>query len=152
MTRALRDIPAVRALAEREARALYERVKEHMQLLAATLITPAWDAAPGVRCLYTEAMLDLLCDLTRPASRDAVARLVAESVGLECGATAPAFWSDCAAQDHSCYWLDANSVGFNFCALPRDPHDLTRHVHIPALAGVTNPAEALALIADAVLT
>lgn len=109
MTRALRDIPAVRALAEREARAFYDalpplspqRTPRAVRRMSTTT-EPGWETVGSETTTWEEqseewrnaiiaAYLALLTDLSRPASRDAVARLVAEAVGLECGATAPSF-------------------------------------------------------------
>ena len=72
--RDLRDLPAIRAEAERVASALLEAVHLHHGLMS--------DHTEG--CVV-EAHLDLLCDLTRPASRDAVARLVAKRSGWDIG-------------------------------------------------------------------
>lgn len=103
-----------------------------------------------------EGVLTLLCDLTRPESRDAVARLVAEAVGLKCGATAPG-WRQ----------TTGSLGGWVIVAGPRarDAHEfVTRAPHqargnLPsrgvtlatALLGVIDPAEALARIAVQVL-
>ena len=74
----LANLPALRGLAEEEARAHYEAYG-----LAYSAIYPAqtlrpWGAYHGDRDAEIAAHLALLCDLDLPASRDAVARLVAE--------------------------------------------------------------------------
>ena len=69
MSRALREIPAVRELAERQASECAEAIRTHHGLMS-----------DHTEAAMFAAHVDLLCDLTRPASRDAVARLVAESV------------------------------------------------------------------------
>ena len=69
MSRALREIPAVRELAERQAREFAAALGAHRD----PDISSTYDVLRATH-------LALLCDLTRPASRDAVARLVAESV------------------------------------------------------------------------
>lgn len=74
----LRDIRAVRELAEQQAGDLLDAIRRHRGMMS--------DHTEGA---VVEAVLDLLCDLSRPASRDAIVRLVAERVGLEGGATAP---------------------------------------------------------------
>ena len=76
--------PELRALAEREARDLFEAIHVHHGMLSAH--------AEGA---VVEAILDLLRDPSRPASRDALTRLVAEKVGLAVGATAPELVRQC---------------------------------------------------------
>lgn len=153
MSRALRDIPAIRALAEREAGKLWSAFVAASARNEALFVEPWGKLNERYQSRWTEGMLDLLTDLRRPASRDAVARLVAGAVGLECGATAPMLH----LRDS---WRPARWVVVGH-------HDEREFTHerpsgyiapnpgswflIPALAGITDPAEALAIIADAVL-
>ncbi len=91
----LRDIPAIRAEAERlaaEHHTALARVINRSDLDTQAPTLPAWEhLSPSYREMRVEAHLDLLCDLSRPASRDAVARLVAAKVGMFCHDTAPLF-------------------------------------------------------------
>ena len=82
----LAALPALRKLAENEARTIQAQLVSLSEGSGQT----AGEPVPSLRALYV-AHLALLSDLSRPASRDALARLVAEAVGLECGATAPTF-------------------------------------------------------------
>lgn len=128
----LRDIPAIRAEAERVARDYYLAQGGHPL---------DWDSwIDGVeRQQRTKAHLDLLADLTRPASMDAVARLVCAGTGFSVGM----LLTDLEPQDYSCYG---------------QPHDgierLSRSfgVTFPASsAPFTDTIEALRLIAIHVL-
>ena len=83
---ALAALPALRELAEREAREAAD--------VAASVVDPlfSWSwMSPDARERAITVRLALLSDLSRPASRDAVCRLVAERVGFRCGPTAPGF-------------------------------------------------------------
>lgn len=131
----LRDVAAVRRLAEERAQAFHRAVYKR--------------PTGGTRLdEWVEAQLDLLCDLARPESRDAVARLVAEAVGLECGATAPAFervddpaWMLVVWKDGSCpshYFVDEVTL-------------MGHYTNVPGIDDVTDPVEALRLIALHVL-
>ncbi len=92
----LASLPALRALAEQEARDAYSSMRdvgimypydEHGRKRSEP---DPWAQLPsGTRDWWVAARLTLLADLSRPESRDAVARLVAEQLGLECGPTAP---------------------------------------------------------------
>ena len=140
----LRDLPPVNALAE-------VRITERYTLAHA--LTMMHGTIPGGyvrdRAIDVAVELNLLCDLTRPDSRDAVARLVAAKVGIECGATAPAFrfneamrmWFLKDAREHS---LD---VGFASTMEHTQPRD----VRVPGISAITDPAEALARVAIVVL-
>lgn len=168
MSRALRDIPAIRALAYEMLRdqwiANYARLSANPDYLA----LPTHEEAPEEAVeLLIEAQLDLLTDLTRPASRDAVARLVAEAVWLGCGATAPDF-RRFTCGEHCCdgkrgrmtpcdrkIWSmmgadETQMVIFADCPDPDEWGGGERR-HVPGISEVTDPAEALALIAAAVL-
>ena len=95
----LRNIPAIRKLAEEQAREHHEALSaeiNHRDLATQAPTLPEWGImSPSWREYRINAAVALLCDLTRPASRDAVARLVAERVpglqawevvaGCECG-------------------------------------------------------------------
>ena len=146
----LRDLAPVRALAAERARDVHDAAvraikARHFGSYAQSLI----DALPPM-WVDVDAHLDLLTDLTRPDSRDAVARLVAAKVGIECWATAPAFrfneamrmWFLKDAREHS---LD---VGFASTM----EHTQRRDVRVPGISAITDPAEALRLIALAVLS
>lgn len=63
----LAKLPQVRALAEEMARELQSAHPWRRK--------PWQDEQPSMRAADTEAQLSLLCDLSRPASRDALARL-----------------------------------------------------------------------------
>lgn len=112
----LRDLPAVRAEAERLANEFHARLFGR--------------ATDGQRLdAWREAHLDLLCDLTRPASRDAVARLVAAKLGWLFGALVNDLESGRAATMAA----------------------LFREVGVATTSTTTDPAEALRLIATHVL-
>lgn len=90
----IHPFPELRALAEEEARAYHDACArihpgyaawDELPDYEATLTTddPDYEGARLVgnpRRIFVKAHLTLLCDLTRPASRDAVARLVAARV------------------------------------------------------------------------
>ena len=119
------------------------------------------------RAMLLERVMARACALTRPASRDAVARLVAEAVGLECGATAPDI-GRFVCGEHCCdgdlgrmvpcarpIWSmmgadETQMVVFADCPDP-DAWDGDERRHVPGISAVTDPAEALTLIALAVL-
>ena len=128
----LMSMPALRRVAEEEARTRLE---------TAFRVAKRFDIS-GQDAVAVE--LALLSDLSRPASRDAVARVVAEAVGLECGATAPEFahylWG---------WQLGSPSRSRGFCGL--GPSASSYYILIPGIHDVADPAEALALIALAVL-
>lgn len=89
----IHPFPELRALAESEARDAYSSMRE------VGIMYPyddhgrrredvyPWDQIPsGTRDWWVAARIMLLCDLTRPASRDAVCRLVVEHLGCSlCG-------------------------------------------------------------------
>ena len=152
----LRDLPPVRALAE-------ERAREHYTMRM-TIAGPAYGGIPWEqvsdyqRGLSEAAHLALLADLSRPDSRDAIARLVAAKVGIGCGATAPtfcrmdraairtsdpetpAFWAMWSGYSGEAQWHD-------FDDWPERPH----RRRLPGIGAITDPAEALARVAIAVL-
>lgn len=70
--------------------ALRKRAEEQARETRAMLVDLAdrHDPVPWEGTL-AQANLTLISDLSRPASRDAVTRLVAEALELKCGATAP---------------------------------------------------------------
>ena len=148
----LSALPALRKRAEEEARELQGGCRYPFCVGDPT--AEEWDE-------YVSAHLTLLSDLTRPASRDAVARLVAEAVGLECGATAPDLIlapSFCDGErTHS--WLlvvPAGPAGFgrrwwSFHSEGEDPDGAEGWTLVPGVSAVTDPVEALAMIAVSVL-
>lgn len=88
----IRPLPELRALAEAEARETWDAVA---RLWDGAMVPPMtrWAYLDGqIREMHTAAHVALLLDVSRPASRDAVVRLVAEKVGLEPAAVAPGFW------------------------------------------------------------
>ena len=119
------------------------------------------------RAMLLERVMARACALTRPASRDAVARLVAEAVGLECGATAPDI-GRFVCGEHCCdgdlgrmvpcarpIWSmmgadEMQMVTFADCPDP-DEWDGDERRHVRGISTITDPAEALRLIATHVL-
>lgn len=84
----IHPFPELRALAEEEARALMCAMHapewERRTRSAPRPVPEGWATADAAMLqTLTESHLTLLCDLTRPASRDAVARLVAARVGTD---------------------------------------------------------------------
>jgi hypothetical protein len=157
----LRDLPALRKRAEelaREARdahvsAIWSALYDSYGQALVDALPPMW--------AYEEAHLSLLSDLSRPASRDAVARLVAEALGMECGATAPEirllqFYSD-GEPNHS--WLLVVTAQparsgyrwWSFHSEGEDPDGAEGWTLVPGISAVTDPTEAITLIALKVL-
>ena len=159
----LRTLPAIRAEAERLACEVYEA---QSKTLYAHGMGPSllWELLPEqMRVAYVGAHLDLLCDLSRPASRDVVARLVAAKLGWPVGDTAPMlYWTprhrgpcdhDGAPEGDDWpegWWLQGTDghlhffTGADWC-----PDDFTMIVDLPN--GREHAAEALRLIALHVL-
>lgn len=158
MTPTLRDIPAVRAEAERRARVRRDALAGRWPSME-ECPPPTWAVmAPAEREYLIDVELDLLADLTRPASRDAVARLVAERLGIRCDSTAPTFKrSDRAGMTSNdptvgafwVMWSDYSEAQW---------HDFDdwppgrRRFRLAKIGTITDPATALTLIAIAVLT
>ena len=103
---------------------------------------------------HTEKMARLLCDLSRPASRDWWARWLAEKVGMMEGATAPGrrHYDD----DKWPMWALVDPNG-GLCAFydmagrfPLGHYEVTTKA-VPGISALTNPAEALALAVMAAL-
>lgn len=74
-------------------------IRVEAETLAGDLIRAA-HVQHGMMSAHTEgaiveAYIDLLRDLSRPASMDAAARRLAKAVGLECGAVAPVWKRRC---------------------------------------------------------
>ena len=93
----IHPFPELVKLAEEEARAMMvARALPEWERRTRSAPRPMpewWAAANKTECDSTARVITtLLCDLTRPASRDAVARLVAGRVGLKCWATAPSLY------------------------------------------------------------
>ena len=140
----IHPFPELRALAEEEARAFASAWAG--EFAAAWL---AWDTLdPDTREKRIRTHLSLLCDLSRPASRDAVARLVAARLSIPVECFAPSLWrmaatvwafsamSDCSG--------GVKNVGVWFIPTPGST---AKSIHsVPSLVGITDPAEALALI------
>lgn len=150
-------LPAVAALATNEARAEYEAYAHAYHARYPNETLRPWGSHDGDHGCFIAAQLALLSDLSRPASRDAVARLVAEAVGLECGATAPGlflltdpepvWWLDCITGDDE---KDADAR----CAFhdsPRVAMQTFLTQRVAGISAVTDPADALALIAIHIL-
>jgi hypothetical protein len=142
--------------------ALRKRAEEEARETRAVLVDLAdrYDPVPWEGTL-ARAHLSLLSDLTRPASRDAVVRLVAEALGMECGATAPElrllqFYSD-GEPNHS--WLLVVTARptrpgyrwWSFHSEGEDPDGADGWTLVPGVSAVTDPTEALTLIAVSVL-
>ena len=131
----LRDIPAIQAESERLAR-------EFLGSADAAFRAAGWDTdtihggedyTEDALRLFAAAHLDLLTDLTRPASRDAVARLVAAKVpGLQA-------WEVIAGCS---VYGPSMDVVMNWCGVP---------IGTRPTADNFDPATALSLIAIAVL-
>ena len=135
-------LPAVRKLAEEQADAINAAMGLRL-------------SGGGVEALRA-ACLAIASDVGIAASRDAVARLVAEAVGMACGVTAPTFH-----RVFPCWWemVCTGRAGIRamvFCEpadVESDPTSLRGHkVGVTGISAVTDPAEALALIALAVLS
>ena len=145
----IHPFPELRALAEEEARDIWTR---HVRLFRERLpdmevVADPHDASDGF-AVTVDAQVERLCDLTRPASRDAVARLVAKRLGLNFGTTAPAFWIR-DAEPPARWVLDGAWDDREFTyERPRGyvPPEPGGWLLVPSLAGVTDPAESLALI------
>lgn len=162
----LRDLPVVRAEAER-------MVSERYALAHA--LTLMHGTIPGGyvrdRSIDVAAELALLTNLTRPASRDAVARMVAEEVGMfpfdgttaTTLATAPGFGRFVCGEHNNddddlvtcrlpvwtmalCDRHDLVMMTFASCGCDTDDRRI-----VPGISTVTDPTEALRLIALRVL-
>lgn len=143
MARALRDIPAIRALAEREAREHFDAVASALAS-ASSLKTVRWDGlTEHEREVYVEGQIGLLADLTRHQSAASVAGIIADraaSDGREPVSTAPhnrpEFWLTGPEDDAGTLKIASDGVVYEF-----------------PLAGFHgwDDTHALALIADAVL-
>ena len=159
----LMALPALRDYAESEERDFYS-----LDVSIRGTSLGRWERMDReVKHICVTARLTLLSDLSRPASRDAVARLVAEAVGLECGATAPDI-GRFVCGEHCCdgdlgrmvpcarpIWSmmgadETQMVVFADCPDP-DAWDGDERRHVPGISAVTDSAGALALIALTVL-
>ena len=131
--------------------ALRKRAEEQARETRAMLVDLAdrHDPVPWEGTL-AQANLTLISDLSRPASRDAVARLVAEALGLRIYATAPtlrrhlytrgARW-ELGDGDLRCMWH----------GVPTDHPSASNYIYAPDIAAAGDADEALTLIALAVL-
>lgn len=158
----LRDIPAIIKLAEERAErfaAAWAKVNGADYLGWASL-------NPETRQHRIDAELAILGDLTQGDSRDAVARLVARAVGLECGATAPSFTHVAASpgsysflgepeeEGYPAHWfMFAVADGYAFSEPDEEgwSPDGDRWRHVPGISTITDSAEALRLVALAVV-
>lgn len=160
----LRTLPAIRAEAERLARDFLGAADVAFRAAGwdTDLIHGGEDYAEDALRLFAAAHLDLLCDLTRPASRDAVARLVAEKVGLVRGATAPillrikgmdpsTIWSLSVRSDIDMDKSPSVTVDQRGFVEPGAFPDSPIATVVPGISAITDPAEALRLIALHVL-
>ena len=165
----LANLPALLKLAEEEARAHHAAWEDAVRLAGGTRFlieeTIATRAMLGDE-EETAAHLALLADLTRPASRDAVARLVAAKwwPNAPPPTTAPHLYWTSEAHDSTDYdgapngdgwpegwWLDSGDGNLHFFSWEDWCPDPDAHTMIVGLKGVTDPAEALTLIALHVL-
>ena len=131
----LRELPAVRSLAERMAQERYTLERTENCVAVATymrMTSYQVDVATELR---------LLTDTSRPASMDALARLLAEAVGMKCEATAPRW-----AQRYDWYWSLAR-IAFVENEDEAEQVKWTglydRSVIAPGIAAITDPGEAL---------
>lgn len=97
----------------------------------------------AIRCIRTRAHARLLADLTRPASRDAWARWLAERVGLRVGASAPE-WFHVEGSSGRVWWSLGCRARFHDCELGAD-HSQLAVVHVPGVSDCRDPSAALAL-------
>ena len=163
MTDTLPAFPELRALAEAQARALYGAFPSQRGPFPARdgcgltvhAPTPWEEQGADFRASLIDAHLALLRDLSRPESRDAVARLLAAKVGLACGATAPGWYSDDdGGRRHRRWYLefvatDPHADERTFYD-PNVSHGGVSWVAAPSISTVTDPAEALRLAVVAV--
>ena len=156
----LMALPALRKRAEEEAHQHFEAVRAALR--ANNAVAPMgleWGNTAGfVRDAWTDAHLALLADISRPSSRDAVARLVGLALGMVNPPTAPSlrrydaagspmpagdggFWTLYGDGDHEGQWHPFPT----WRARPG-------RFYAPEIAATTDPTEALTLIAIATLT
>ena len=154
----LRTLPTIIAHAEAEARVRQDGLANRWPSIE-DCPPPTWASmAPAERQFLIDVELDLACDISRPASMDAVARLVAERIGFVCGTTAPEFKRTVGGDG----WLFRAGWGapevefvegvrkwttFN----PIRPTDFFLAASLDGIGTITDPAEALRLIALYVL-
>lgn len=133
-----RLLEMIRPEAERLAREWYARWADCDAI--------GFDKLPGkTRRQHIAAQASLLVDLSRPASMDFAARLLAERVGLVCGATAPewalrfprsdglGFWTLSAGDDEA-YWTSEHWA---------DAEGVYDESITPGISALTDPAAAL---------
>lgn len=87
-----------------------------------------------------EACLDQLCDLSRPASRDTMARWLARHHGSTVGATAPG-WGPSRRADTTRRWALGTPGEARLFFIDRAAADYERTV--PGISAITDPAEAM---------
>jgi len=156
----LSTLPAVRALAEDDARKHHEALaavinRNDLPTQAPTL--PAWEnLPPSYRDMRVAAVVARLTSMD-PASRDAIARLVADAVGLECGATAPRFAADESHEERVWYMTTEHSSHLFWqarsrCWIIEGDHVVAgRATDVPGISTLTDPTAALTAIALRVL-
>lgn len=160
---ALAKLPGVREAASKMAREAHDAWEAAIRasggtrfLIEQTIATRAWYGVEE----ETTAHLTLLCDLTRPASRDWWARYLAQRLGLTVGATAPDF-GRYTCGEHCCdgdngrmvpcsrpIWSlmaadETQLMMFADCPDPGEWDGGDRR-HVPGISALTDPAEALA--------
>lgn len=131
----LRDLPPVREEAEKRAR-------EFLNALSGPAVT--WEAMPDtpesrrIKERHVETHLRLLTDLSRPDSRDAIARLVADWIGWE-------HWQiGQAIADGGDDWiLLCNTVGADWTTMETTPKDDLLGRIVLALFGREERAKAI---------
>lgn len=133
------DFPPLVAMAEREAEALYDALPAP-DVPREKPWAPWAEVYRPMRERSVAAHARLLADLSRPASRDAWARWLAERVGLVCGATAPS-WRLEGDEDGPCWTLDPGGMDdwINFADTP----GAVGIRRVPSINRLTDPAEAL---------
>lgn len=120
MSRALRDIPAIRALAEREAREHLDAVRDARR--GSVGLDPEWEIpSQAAREWWTSAHLCLLCDLSRDASATGLAGILAEhasTTGRDVDKLVqvlhPAFWLSGDGDDADTLWVASCGVAYRF--------------------------------------
>lgn len=136
----LAALPGVREAAEEMACEAYEAMR------AAGDMLPPWGwRQQGVdQDRWARVHLTLLCDLTRPASRDWWARWLAERVFLKLEATAPR-WERCRdANDRRQYEWALSADDFSDVVFGRQFTGIGGVAYSVDVNDITDPAEALA--------
>lgn len=146
----LTTLPALRARAEKLAREHY---------IAQGGLALDWDhwIDGDERTRREAAHLALLADLTRPASRDEVARLVGASLFSTLTLTSAVFYREHHRNGWEWVIEVRTATGYHRCMFGEtdagwDPDLAETYLRIiPGISAITDPAQALRLIAGAVL-